>query len=67
MLNLIANCRRTFGGIALLEVLASLVIFTVGMLGIAGMLLLAHRTSASNYIKQQAVQLQWRVIIPLVT
>lgn len=43
-------------GIALIEVLVSIVILAIGLLGIANMLILAQRSNTSSYMKQQAVQ-----------
>jgi type IV pilus assembly protein PilV len=43
-------------GMTLLEVLVSLVIIAIGLLGIAAMLLLANKANNSSYAKQQAVQ-----------
>lgn len=43
-------------GMTLVEVLISLVIFALGMLGIANMLMLSNKANASSYTKQQAVQ-----------
>lgn len=48
--------RRQYTGMTLVEVLVSLVIFAIGMLGIAGMLILASKSNNSSYAKQQAVQ-----------
>lgn len=43
-------------GFYLLEVLITLLVMAIGMLGIASMLLLAHKTASSSYLKQQAIQ-----------
>ncbi len=43
-------------GVTLLEVLISIVILAVGMLGIASMLLYANKANNSSYTKHQAVQ-----------
>ncbi|MFI4918520.1 MAG: type IV pilus modification protein PilV [Legionellales bacterium] len=43
-------------GDTLIEILVSLVLFAIGMLGIAGMLLLSNKANDSSYAKQQAVQ-----------
>lgn len=43
-------------GNTLIEVLISFVMLGVGMLGIAGVLLLSHKANNSSYAKQQAVQ-----------
>lgn len=49
-------------GFALLEVLIALVILAFGMIGIAGMLLVAHKANSSSYLKQQAVQSAYDII-----
>ncbi|MCW8408290.1 type IV pilus modification protein PilV [Legionella sp. PATHC035] len=43
-------------GMSLIEVLIAFVILAVGMLGIAGMLILSSKANNSSYAKQQAVQ-----------
>lgn len=43
-------------GVGLLEVLVSLIILALGMLGIAGMLLISNQANNSSYMKQQAIQ-----------
>jgi type IV pilus assembly protein PilV len=54
--------RTGIQGFTLLEVLLALVIFAVGMLGIAQMLLIAHKSNSSNYIRQNAVQAAYDII-----
>lgn len=49
-------------GFTLLEVLIALVILAVGMLGIAQMLLIAHKSNGSNYIRQNAVQSAYDIL-----
>lgn len=49
-------------GFALLEVLIALVVLAFGMIGIAGMLLVAHKANSSSYLKQQAVQSAYDII-----
>lgn len=49
-------------GFALVEVLIAVVVLAFGMLGIAGLLLVAHKANSSSYIKQQAVQSAYDVI-----
>lgn len=44
-------------GFLLLEGLVSLVIFSIGVLGIAGLLMLSNKANNSSYAKQQAVQI----------
>ncbi len=51
-----------YRGFALLEVLITMVIMAVTMLGIASLLLNAHRTSSSNYLKQQYMQSMYNII-----
>jgi type IV pilus assembly protein PilV len=60
-MNLQKKSRRHFG-FALLEVLIAVVVLAFGMLGIAGLLLTAHKANSSSYIKQQAVQSAYDVI-----
>lgn len=43
-------------GASLLEVLVSIIILAIGMLGIASMLLVSNQANNSNYMKQQATQ-----------
>ncbi|AWN75132.1 type IV pilus modification protein PilV [Legionella anisa] len=43
-------------GMSLIEVLVAFVILAVGLLGIAGMLILSSKANNSSYAKQQAVQ-----------
>jgi type IV pilus assembly protein PilV len=54
--------RKYQQGFSLLEVLIALVILAMGMLGIANMLLLAHKTNSSSYTRQQAVQSAYDII-----
>lgn len=49
-------------GIALLEVLIALAIMAISMLGIAAMLVLAHKASSSSYLKQQAIQSIYNIL-----
>jgi type IV pilus assembly protein PilV len=49
-------------GYALLEVLVSLVILAVGMLGIAGLLVTTVKSNSSAYLKQQAVQSAYDIV-----
>lgn len=49
-------------GFSLLEVLVALVILALGMLGIANMLLLAHKSNSSSYSRQQAIQSAYDII-----
>lgn len=43
-------------GFTLLEVLVTVVILSIGMLGVAGVLVLVHKNNAASYMQQQAVQ-----------
>lgn len=43
-------------GMSLLEVLVSVIIIAIGMLGIASMLLVSNQANNSSYMKQQAIQ-----------
>lgn len=43
-------------GMSLLEVLVSIIIIAIGMLGIASMLLISNQANNSSYMKQQAIQ-----------
>ncbi len=43
-------------GVGLLEVLISVIILALGMLGIAAMLLVSNQANNSSYMKQQAIQ-----------
>ncbi|MDI1353085.1 MAG: type IV pilus modification protein PilV [bacterium] len=48
-------------GITLLEVLISVIILSVSMLGIAGILIISSKANNSSYAKQQAVQLVYNI------
>jgi len=54
--------KRTTHGFTLIEVLVAVVIVSLGILGIAGTLLTATRSSSSNYLKQQAVQYAYDIV-----
>lgn len=47
--------RKSFG-FTLLEVLVAVVIVSLGMLGVAALLVTVHKADTSSYIQQQAVQ-----------
>ena len=49
-------------GFSLFEVLVALVILALGMLGIAHMLLITHKSNSSNYLRQQAIQSAYDII-----
>jgi type IV pilus assembly protein PilV len=48
-------------GFSLIEALVALVVFAMGMTGIAHMLLLTHKSNASNYLRQQAIQAAYNI------
>ena len=56
------NQLRTRAGFTLLEVLVTVVILSLGMLGVAGVLLLVHKNNASSYMEQQAVQQAYDIL-----
>lgn len=47
---------------SLIEALIALIVFAIGMIGIARMLLISHKTHASSYLRQQAVQSAYNII-----
>lgn len=49
-------------GMTLLEVLVSIVILAIGMLGIAGILLISNKANNSSYAKLQAVQCVYDIL-----
>jgi type IV pilus assembly protein PilV len=49
-------------GFALVEVLVSLFILAIGMLGIAAMTLVSAKSNSSSYLKQQAVQSAYDIV-----
>lgn len=53
------NVQKAF---SLLEVLIALVIMSIGMLGIARMLLISHKSTSSSYLRQQAIQSGYDII-----
>ncbi|WP_199096605.1 type IV pilus modification protein PilV [Dyella sp. ASV21] len=56
------NKKRHNQGFSLIEVLISVVIVSVGMLGVAGILLTVSRSANSNYARQQAVALTYDIV-----
>lgn len=48
-------------GMTLLEVLVSLVLLAIGMLGLASMLLIANQSNNSSYARQQAIQTVYNI------
>lgn len=53
---------QRFSGFSLIEAMVALIVFAVGMIGIAHMLLISHKTHASSYLRQQAVQSAYNII-----
>jgi len=49
-------------GFYLFEVLIAMVIMSIGMLGVAAMLMVSHKASSSSYLRQQAVQSAYNII-----
>ena len=49
-------------GFSLVEALVALVVLGIGLMGIASVILLSHKTNTSNYIRQQAVQAAYDII-----
>jgi len=47
---------RKEAGFTLLEVMVSLLVFSAGMLGIVGLMVVSIKSNSSSYIKQQAIQ-----------
>jgi type IV pilus assembly protein PilV len=54
--------NRKASGFSLFEVLIALIILAIGMLGIADLLMIAHKSNSSNYIRQQAIQSAYDII-----
>ncbi len=54
--------KKSIRGFSLFEVLVALVIMAIGMLGIARMLLIAHKANSSSYIRQQSIQAAYDII-----
>ncbi|MHB1895531.1 MAG: type IV pilus modification protein PilV [Metallibacterium sp.] len=48
--------KHSSSGFTLLEVLVAVVIVSLGMLGVAALLVTVHKADTSSYIQQQAVQ-----------
>jgi type IV pilus assembly protein PilV len=48
--------RRSVAGFTLIEVMVSLIVFSAGLLGIIGLLVISVKANSSSYIKQQATQ-----------
>lgn len=56
MMNTIYRQHSRQKGMTLLEVLVSIIIMAIGMLGIASMLILSNKANNSSYAKLQAIQ-----------
>lgn len=54
--------RHRQRGFSLLEVLVTVVILSIGMLGVAAVLVTVHKANASSYLRQQAVQQAYDII-----
>jgi type IV pilus assembly protein PilV len=53
---------RNISGFTLLEILIALVILSIGMLGIAGLLITAQKANSSSYLKQEAMQAGYDIL-----
>ncbi|GAC1408903.1 MAG: type IV pilus modification protein PilV [Burkholderiaceae bacterium] len=53
---------RLTAGFALIEVLIALLIMAIGMLGLAGMLVIGNKANSSSYLKQQAIQSAYDIV-----
>lgn len=47
---------------SLIEAMVALIVFAIGMIGIARMLLMSHHSHASSYLRQQAIQHGYDII-----
>ena len=54
--------RHRQRGFSLLEVLVTVVILSIGMLGVAAVLVTVHKANASSYLRQQAVQQAYDIL-----
>ncbi len=54
--------RHRQRGFSLLEVLVTVVILSIGMLGVAAVLVTVHKANASSYMRQQAVQQAYDIL-----
>lgn len=52
----IKHTRQNQRAFSLIEAMIAVIVFAIGMIGIARMLLISHKTHASSYLRQQAVQ-----------
>lgn len=57
-----ASGRMSTEGFYLFEVLISLLVMSIGMLGIAAMLMVAHKASSSSYLRSQALRLAYSIV-----
>lgn len=53
---------RHYKAFSLIEAMVALIVFAIGMIGIAHMLLMSHQSNASSYMRQQAVQSAYNII-----
>lgn len=56
------NMKSSQKAFTLFEILIMLVILAIGMLGLSSMLMVARKSSNSNYLRQQAIQLTSNII-----
>lgn len=61
-MRLTCNTKKIQRAFSLIEALVALVVFAIGMIGLARMLLISHKTHASSYLRQQAVQSAYNII-----
>lgn len=54
--------KRQTAGFTLIEVLVAVLVLSAGLLGVAGTMLTATRSSTSNYLKQQGVQYAYDIV-----
>jgi len=62
MANLTRHTRRGTGGFTLIEVLVSIVILSIGLLGIAKLMLFSSRSNDSAYLRSQATALAYEIL-----
>jgi type IV pilus assembly protein PilV len=56
------NRRRSGSGFTLIEVMVSLVILSVGLLGVAKLVMLSSRSNDSAYLRSQATALAYQIL-----
>lgn len=54
--------KRTSKGFTLIEVLIAVLILSIGLLGVAGTLVVASHSASSNYLRQQGVQYAYGIV-----